>query len=190
MEDKIIDHLGSIKWRLLCTCLYWQTTCIAMWGYTPAVLWSAHSVSVDHWVWPHPFLDEGIWPSWLHEMKAHLYMLYWQTTYIAMGGYTPAVLWSTHTISVDHWVWQNPFLDEDIRPSWLHEMKAHLYMPVLADNMHSNVRLYTSSTLECSLCLCGSLGLTTLLPGWRYSVILAPWNEGSLVHACIGRQHA
>ena len=68
---------------------------------------------------------------------------------------------------------------------WLHEMKAHLYMPVLADNMHSNVRLYTSSTLECSHCLSGSLGLTTPLPGWRYSAILDPWNEGSLVHAVL-----
>ena len=34
----------------------------------------------------------------------------------------------------------------------------HVGSHVYADNMHSNVRLYTSSTLECSHYLCGSLG--------------------------------
>ena len=43
-----------------------------------------------------------------------------------------------------------------------------MYMPELADKMCSNVRLYTSSTQECSHYLCGSLGLTT--PRGRYRI--------------------
>ena len=50
---------------------------------------------------------------------------------------------------------------EDIRPSWLHWMCAHMYrveMAILADNMHTYVRLCTSST---QVCLQGITGFFT-----------------------------
>ena len=80
----------------------------------------------------------------------------------------------------------------DHTPSWMKifghlgsiKRRNHMYMPVWADNMHSNVRLYTSSTLECSHYLCGSLGLTTPLPGRRYSAILVPLNVG-ITYICL-----
>ena len=53
---------------------------------------------------------------------------------------------------------------EILAPHW---MDAHMYrdgMTVLADKMHTNVRLYISSTQVCLHDLCVSLVLATPLP--------------------------
>ena len=86
-----------------------------------------------------------------------------------MRGYSSAVHRCAYTISAYHWSWPRFFMDEDIgsilAPHW---MDAHMYrdgMTVLADKMHTNVRLYISSTQVCLHYLCVSLVQATPLHG-------------------------
>ena len=57
---------------------------------------------------------------------------------------------------------------EVIPPSLLHWMYVHMYrggMAILADKMHTNVRLYTNSTRVCLHYLSVALEFATPLPG-------------------------
>ena len=129
-----------------------------------------------------------------HWMDAHMYRDGMTVLAVQMWGYTSAVHMCAYTTFAYHWSWPRPFLNEDISDG----------MTVLADMMHTNVRLYISSTQVCLHCLCVSLVFfATPLPiwqswlhiGWMYTCsemswlywqtrCIQMWGYTSAVHRC------